>query len=103
MHTPAKDSQKLQSYSITELELCGLAINIASFSHLLKRVDFDAIVDHLALTHIIKSKMEPVTTGIKILFELISSYSFNLYYMKGKDTTVSDFLSQQNNDDSNDE
>ena len=32
--------------------------NIASFSHLLKRVDFDTIVDHLALTHIIKSKME---------------------------------------------
>ena len=26
-----------RSYSITELELCGLAINIASFSHLLKR------------------------------------------------------------------
>ena len=45
-----------KGYSITELELCGLAINIASFSHLLKRVDFDAIVDHLALTHINKSK-----------------------------------------------
>ena len=45
-----------KSYSITELELFGLAINIASFSHLLKRVDFDAIVDHLALAHIIKSK-----------------------------------------------
>ena len=29
-----------RNYSITELELCGLAINIASFSHLLKRVDF---------------------------------------------------------------
>ena len=42
-----------KNYSITELELCGLHINIASFSHLLKRVDFDAIVDHLALTHII--------------------------------------------------
>ena len=82
-----------KSYSITELELCGLAINIASFSHLLKRVDFDAIVDHLALTHIIKSKMEPVTTRIKRLLELISSYSFNLYYMKGKDMVLSDFLS----------
>ena len=82
-----------KSYSITELELCGLAINIASFSHLLKRVDFDAIVDHLALTHIIKSKMEPVTTRIKRLLELISSYSFNLYYMKGKNMVLSDFLS----------
>ena len=45
-----------QNYSITELEMCGLAINIASFAHLLKRVDFDAIVDHLALVHILKSK-----------------------------------------------
>ena len=35
-----------RNYSITELELCSLAINIASFSHLLKSVDFDAIVDH---------------------------------------------------------
>ena len=82
-----------KSYSITELELCGLAINIASFSHLLKRVDFDAIVDHLALMHIIKSKMEPVTTRIKRLLELISSYSFNLYYIKGKDMILSDFPS----------
>ena len=60
-----------KSYSITELELCGLAINIASFAHLLKRVDFDAIVDHLALTHIIKSKVELATTRIKRLLELI--------------------------------
>ena len=84
-----------------ELELCGLAINIASFSHLLKRVHFDVIVDHLALTYIIKSKMEPATTRSKRLLELISSYSFNLYYMKGKDMVLSDFLLQQNNDDSN--
>ena len=91
----------MKSYSITELELCGLAINIASFPHLLTRVDFDAIVDHLALTHIIKSKMEPATTRIKRLLELISSYSFTLYYIKGKDMILSDFLLQQNNDNSN--
>ena len=82
-----------KSYSITELELCGLAINIASFAHLLKRVDFDAIVDHLALTHIIKNKMELATTRVKRLLELISSYSFNLYYMKGEDMILTDFLS----------
>ena len=60
-----------RNYSITELELYGLAINISSFSHLLKRVDFDAIVDHLAVTHVIKNKAEPVTTRIKRLLELI--------------------------------
>ena len=41
-----------RNYSIMELEMCSLAINIASFAHLLKRVDFDTILDHLAITHI---------------------------------------------------
>ena len=94
-------SEATKSYSITELELCGLAINIGSFSHLLQRVDFDAIMDHLALMHIIKSKMELATTRIKRLLELISSHSFKLYYMKGKDMILSDFLSRQKNNDSN--
>ena len=49
---------------------------LASFSHLLRRSDFDAIVDHLALTHITKSKAEPATIRIKKLLELNSSYSF---------------------------
>ena len=84
-----------KSYSITELEVCDLVINIASFSHWLKRVDFDTIVDHLVLTHIIKSKAEPVTPRIKRLLELISSYSFNLYHMKGKDMILSNFFSDK--------
>ena len=79
----------------------GLAINIASFAHLLKRVDFDAIVDHLALVHILRSKTEPATTRIKRLLQVLSTYSFNLYYMKGKDMVLSDFLSRQRIDRSN--
>ena len=89
-----------RNYSITELEMCGLAINIASFAHLLKKVDFDAIVDHLALVHILKSKTEPATARIKRLLEILSAYSFNLYYMKGKDMILSDFLSRQEIDKS---
>ena len=81
-----------KNYSITELEMCGLAINIATFSHLLKRVDFDAVVVHLAITHIMKSKMEPATNRIKRLLEVLSSYSFNLYYIKGKDMVLSDYF-----------
>ena len=45
--------------------------------------------------------MEPATTRIKRLLELISSYSFNLYYMKGKDMIMSDFLSRKKNKNSN--
>ena len=90
-----------KNYSISELEMCGLAINIASFVHLLKRIDFDAIVDCLALTHIIKSKVEPATIRIKRLLEIVSSYSFDLYYTKGKDNVLGDFLSRQKHNDSN--
>ena len=71
-----------KNYSITKLEICGLAMNIATFSHLLKKVDFDVVVDHLATTHIMRSKAEPATTRIKRLLELLSPYSFNLYYIK---------------------
>ena len=48
-----------------------------------------------------RSKAEPATTRIKRLLELLSPYSFNLYYIKGKDMVLSDFLSRQKTDDSN--
>ena len=83
-----------KKYSITELEMCGLAINITSLAHLLKGVDFDGIVDHLALVQILKTKTEHATTRIKRPLEVLSAYSFNLYYMKGKDMILSDFLSR---------
>ena len=53
VYTSKRLPEVAKTYSITELELCSLAINIASFSHLLKRVDFDPIVDHFTLTLII--------------------------------------------------
>ena len=71
------------------------------FTLIRKRVDFDVIVDNFSSTHIIKSKAEPGTPRIKRLIELISSYSFNLYYMKGKDMILSGFLSRQTHDNSN--
>ena len=90
-----------KNYSITELEMYGLAINIMSFVHLLKRVNFDGIVDFLALVHILKSKIEPVTTRIKRLLEVLSAYSFDLYYIKGKVMILSNILSRQRMDNSN--
>ena len=77
-----------RNFSITELEMCGLAINIASFVHLLKRVDFNTVVDHLAITHIMESKMEPATNRIKkvtINFELLF-LQFILYKGQRHDT-----------------
>ena len=82
-------------YSITELEMCGLAINNVSFAHLFRKVDFDVLVDHLVITQIMRSKVELVTNRIKRLMEVLSAYSFNLYYIKGKDMILSNFLSRQ--------
>ena len=59
------------------------------------------IVDHLPLTHIIKSKVELAIARIKRLLEPVSFYSINIYYIKGKDIILSDFLSRENHDDSN--
>ena len=83
-----------QKYSINELELGGLAINIASFSHFLKRVDFDAVVDHVSLTHTMKSKSEPATNRIKRLLEGLSLYSFNLCFLESKGMVLRDFLTR---------
>ena len=82
-----------QNCSITKLELCGLAFNVGSFSHLLKKVGFDVVVDHLALTHIMKSKTDLATNRINRLLEVLSSYTVNLYYLKGKDVILSNFPS----------
>ena len=84
-YTSKRLPKAARNYSITELEMCGLAINIGSFAHLLRKVDFDTVVDHLAITQIMRSKVEPATNRIKRLLEVLSAYSFNLYYIKGKD------------------
>ena len=67
------------------MQMCGLAINIASFAYLLRKVDFGAVVDHLAITQIMRSKVKLANNRIKRLLEVLSAFSFNLYYIKGKD------------------
>ena len=67
----------------------------------IKKVDSDVIVDHLAFIHVLKSKAEIAMTRIKRLLEVLNVYSFNPYYMKGKDMILNDFLSRQRIDDSN--
>ena len=67
----------------------------------MKKVDFDTIADHLALVHTLKHKGEPATTKMKRLLVVFSEFSFSLYYMKGKDMILSDFLSRQRTGNSN--
>ena len=43
------------NYSVTELEMTGMAVNIHLWRHLLNRVKFDCAVDHRAIPYIMKA------------------------------------------------
>ena len=51
-------------YSVTELEMTGLLVNMNLWKNLLKHRDFDAAVEHVAVAQIMKAKTEPATTRI---------------------------------------
>ena len=82
------------NYSVTELEMTGMTINIHLWRHLLHRVEFDCAVDHRAIPYIMKAKSHPATTRIMRLLEILSGYAFNLYFVKAKDMKICDFLSR---------
>ena len=54
-------------YSISELELCGLAVNIHSFNHILRTTDFTVIIDHSSLLCILNVKRERPSVRLKRL------------------------------------
>ena len=51
-------------YSVTELEMTGLLVNMNLWKNLLKHREFDAAVDHVVVAQIMKAKTEPATTRI---------------------------------------
>ena len=87
------------NYGITELEMTGLLYNMNLWKYYLGKKDFDAAVDHAAIPHIMKSKNLPATDRIIRLLEALSFFSFHLYYVKGKDMILCDFLSRIQVDD----
>ena len=86
-------------YSVPELEMTGLLVNMNLWKNLLKHREFDAAVDHVAVAQIMKAKTEPATTRIMRLLDRCSAYSFNLYYVKGRDMILSDYLSRHRQKD----
>ena len=86
-------------YSVTELEMTGLLVNMNLWKNLLKCREFDAAVDHVAVAQIMKAKTEPATTRIMRLLDRLSAYSFNLYHVKGRDTILADYLSRNRSKD----
>ena len=58
----------------------------------------DIYCDHSALVHILKAKREPPTLRLKKLIEILSEYKFDIYFLKGKEMHISDFLSRRPDD-----
>ena len=81
------------NYSVTELEMFGLSINLHQWNHLIAKIDFDCATDHLAAVQIMHSKDEPKGHIGRIL-EKILDYTFRLYYVKGKDLILADYFSR---------
>ena len=88
------------NYGITELEMTGLLYNMLQWKYWLGRKDFDAAVDHRTIPYIMKAKHLPTTDRITRLLEGLSQFTFHLYYVKGKDMILCDFLSRVAADDS---
>ena len=83
-----------QNYSITELEMTGLLYNMKLWQWYVGRKNFDAIVDHACIPHIMKSKNLPTTNRIIRLIQELQRFDFHLYYVKGKDMILADYFSR---------
>ena len=82
--------QSTKNFSVAELELKGLLVNIHGFMQLLHNRYFEVLVDHKAIEYMIKSKTESPTTRIKTLLLKLSEYTIDLKYQKGSEMYTSD-------------
>ena len=83
-----------KNYSITELELFGLVINIHAFRQLLSHVYFECFCDHSAITYILTSKKKIATRRIQKLIEQLMQFNFSIYYLPGTKMHIADMLSR---------
>ena len=90
-----------KNYSITELEMFSLAINIASFAHLLKRVEYCCCSQSSGYN---PHNEEQNGTSYQQNKETVRNLKFLFFQSvlhQGKDMILSDFLLRQIEDDSN--
>ena len=88
------------NYGITELEMTGLMVNMENWKFYLGKKDFDAANDHRAIPYIMQSKELPTTDRIIRILQRLARFNFHLYYVKGKDIILCDFLSRIKADNS---
>ena len=73
--------------------MTGMLINLHTWRGFTDKAEIDMAVDHKAVVQIMKAKHHPVSPCVEVLLEKMLSDPFNLYYVKGKDLILADFLS----------
>ena len=86
-----------KNFSVAELELTGLLVNIHGFMQLLCNRYFEVLVNHKAIEYMVKSKTESPKTRLKTLLLKLSEYTIELKYQKGSEMHTSDTLSWLHN------
>ena len=89
-----------KNYSVTELEMTGMLINLHSWHNYIHGIEIDVAVDHKAVVQIIKAKHPPRTDQVSVLLGKLLDKPFDLYYVKSKDLILADFLSRIKTDKS---
>lgn len=88
----------VQNYSISELELHGIYICLNSL-RILKSRYIHVVTDHSALVHMYKSIKEAPTPRLQRLMEKLSRFHFDLFFKKGAEMVLCDFLSRSEVED----
>ena len=84
----------VQNYSVTELELFGLVVNIYAFKQLLTNVYFEVFCDHSAIVQILNGKKKLPTRRIQRLIKHLLPFNFTVQYLPGNKMHIADILSR---------
>ena len=84
----------VQNYSVTELELFRLVVNIYAFKQLLTNVFLEVLCDHSAITQILNGKKKLPTHRIQRLIEHLLPLTFTVQYLPGEKMHIADILSR---------
>ena len=84
----------VQNYSVTELELFRLVVNIYTFKQLLTNVYFEVFCDHSVIVQILNGKKKLPTRRIQKLIEHLLPFNFTVQYLPGNKMHIADILSR---------
>ena len=84
----------VQNYSVTEIELFGLVVNVYVFKQLLTNVYFEVFCGHSMIVKILNGKKKLPTRRIQRLIEHLLPFNFTVQYLPGIKMHIGDILSR---------